>query len=99
MINFFKSLFSKKEILKHIEFSKVDKYLEQNQIVWCWCEYTAGKEWRKCVYNEGYFYIMLTDYYLKFTRSSLSYSLNPYSRVIQNVKYFTLSNKKPKYSL
>ena len=53
MINFFKNLFSKKEIPKYIKFSKAKKYLKQNQLIWCWCECLAVKEWRECIYDKG----------------------------------------------
>lgn len=94
MIVFFKKLLSKKEIPKYIEFSKAKKYLKQNQIVWCWCEYPVGKEWRECVYLKDVFYIKLVDEYNYI--SPVPYSTDPNRRVDQNVKYFTLDKKKPK---
>lgn len=94
MINFFKKTFNKKEIPKYIEFLKAKKFLKQNQVVWCWCEFPAGKEWRECIYDKGDLCIKLID-----TWSStpfVDYSLHPHRRISQNVKYFTLDNKKPK---
>lgn len=90
MIIFLKKLFSKKEIPKYIEFSKAKKYLEQNQLVWCWCEYPAGKEWRQCIYDKGDLCLKYENIYY------VDYSLHPHRRLSQNVKYFTLDKKKPK---
>ena len=96
MIDFFKKLFCKKEIPKYIEFSKAKKYLKQNQVVWCWCEYPAGKEWRECIYDKGDLCIKLVDTWNIPRIPFVPYSLHPYNRIPQNVKYFTLNSKKPK---
>lgn len=96
MILFLKKLFSKKEIPKYIEFSKAKKYLKQKQVVWCWCEFPAGKEWRECIYDKGDLCIKLVDTWNLPRIPFVDYSLHPHNRVAQNVKYFTLDNKKPK---
>jgi hypothetical protein len=96
MIVFLKNIFSKKEIPKYIEFSKAKKYLKQNQVVWCWCEYPAGKEWRECIYDKGDLCIKLVDTWNISTVPFIDYSLSSYRRLPQNVIYFTIEKKKPK---
>lgn len=94
MINFIKKLLSKKEIPKYIEFKKAKKYLKQNQVVWCWCEYIAGKEWRECIYDKGDLCLILRGNWEE--TPFVEYSLHPNRSLSQDVKYFTLDKKKPK---
>ena len=83
--------FKKKEETIIFDVSQTRDILKQKQIVWAWIETFAVSEWREVIYDGS-------DLCLKYKHKYFTdYSLHPYRRLTQNVKYFVLSKEKPNF--